>query len=395
MIAKQRIMKIVYVYSTMATAGGTERMITEKVNYLSEQFGYNITIISCFQLPNEDNFFHTSDKIKQINLGIPYFSQYKYKYPKRLWIKWKMNRLLKKSIIEAVKQVDPDILFGISRFKANYISTIRCRAKKIIECHEIRYNTIYDASEKHSFFVRLFLKVYPFYYFHTIERNADAVITLTEEDKMLWKRAKRVEVIPNFSTIPISKISDYTTKRVIAVGRLTWEKGFERLIEAWGIISSRHKDWHLDIFGDGSLRTELAHYADDHHIKNVTIHEATHDISQEYANSSICTVTSYYEGFSLVILEAMMHGVPCVAFDCPTGPRSIIKNNQCGYLIENGNEDLFAEKLCNLIDSKELRTQFSNAAIERAKTFNLDIIMGQWKSLFESLSGNMDNHQHN
>ena len=221
MVTKKRIMKIVYVYSTMATPGGTERMITEKANYLSERFGYNVTIISCFQLQNENNFFNTSDKIKQINLGIPYFSQYKYKYPKRLWIKWKMNRLLKKSIIGAIKQVDPDIIIGVSRFKANYISTIKCRAKKIIECHEIRHNTIYDASEKHSFFVRIFLSGYPFYYFHTIEQNADAIITLTKEDKLLWKRAKRVEAIPNFSTIPISKISVCTTKNIITVGRIT------------------------------------------------------------------------------------------------------------------------------------------------------------------------------
>ena len=385
MIAKQRIMKIVYVYSTMATAGGTERMITEKVNYLSEQFGYNITIISCFQLPNEDNFFHTSDKIKQINLGIPYFSQYKYKYPKRLWIKWKMNRLLKKSIIEAVKQVDPDILFGISRFKANYISSIKCRAKKIIECHEIRYNTIYDASEKHPFFVRLFLKVYPFYYFHTIERNADAVITLTEEDKMLWKRAKRVEVIPNFSTIPISKISDYTTKRVIAVGRLTWEKGFERLIEAWGIISSRHKDWHLDIFGRGRMHDTLIALAKTYNAINLTIHNPSSNISQEYANSSICVITSYFEGFSLVILEAMKHGVPCIAFDCPFGPRNIIEDNKNGFLVEDGNISLFADRICKLIENESLRMKFGAAAIERAKHFDKDSIMNQWRKLFEEL----------
>ena len=84
----------------------------------------------------------------------------------------------------------------------------------------------------------------------------------------------------------------------------------------------------------------------------------------------------------------MMHGVPCVAFDCPNGPRNIIKNNQCGFLIENGNNNQFAERLCNLIESQQLRKQFSYAAIERAKLFNIDIIMNQWKSLFESLCQN-------
>ena len=378
-------MKIVYVYSTLAATGGTERMISEKANYLSEQFGYDTTIISCFQSPNENNFFQLSNKVKQINLGIPYFSQYKYKYPKRLWVKWKMNWLLKKSISETVKKVDPDILFGVSRFKANYICTIRCRAKKIIECHEIRYNTKYDASEKHSFLARIFLRIYSFYYFHTIEQNADAVITLTENDKKLWKGAKRVEVIPNFSAMSISKISDCTTKRVIAVGRLTWEKGFERLIEAWGTISSKHTDWYLDIYGRGRMYDTLITLAKSYNANNLKIHAPSSNISQEYANSSICAVTSYFEGFSLVILEAMRHGLPCVAFDCPFGPGSIIEDKKNGFLVEDGNMSLFADSLCKLIENESLRKEFGTSANERAKHFDIDTIMNQWRILLERL----------
>ena len=86
-------MKITYIYSTLATTGGTERMITEKVNYYSERFGYDVTIITCFQCDDEANFFPISSKVKQINLGIPYYTQYKYKYPKRLWIKWRTCRV--------------------------------------------------------------------------------------------------------------------------------------------------------------------------------------------------------------------------------------------------------------------------------------------------------------
>ena len=378
-------MKIVYVYSTMAKYGGTERMITEKGNYLSERFGYDITIITCFQLANENNFFKKSERVKQINLEIPFFSQYKYKYPKRLWVKWQMNRLLRKSIQQAVTLADPDILIGVSRFKANYISSLKCRAKRIIECHESRYNTRYDASEKHSIFARIFLKAYAYSYFRAIERNADSVITLTEKDKFLWKRAKRVEVIPNFSAMTISKTSDCTPKRVIAVGRLVWEKGFGRLIEAWSIVCSRYPDWHLDIYGEGSMFDTLKTLAKIYQANNLTFHPNTPNISQEYATSSICAVTSYFEGFSLVILEAMKHGVPCVAFDCPFGPGSIINDASCGFLVENGNIRLFAERLCRLIEDEELRKQFSKAAIEIASTYNVDVIMNKCKELFEDI----------
>jgi len=378
-------MKIAYVYSTMAVTGGTERMITEKANYLAERYEYDVTIISCFQSPDEENFFKLSPKVKQINLGIPWNSQYKYKYPKKIWIKWKLNRLLKKSISQSVQQVDPDILIGVSRFKANYISSIKCRGKKIIECHEVKYNTLYDAGVNRSFPVRVFMKIYEHIYFRAIERHADAIVTLTEEDMLLWKRAKHKEVIPNFSTMPISQYSDCTSKRVIAVGRLAWEKGFGRLIQIWTIVSSRHPDWHLDIFGGGGMYDTLQALIKIYKTKNVTFHNFTLDISQEYAASSICAVTSYFEGFSLVLLEAMKHGVPCVAFDCPFGPRSIINNFYSGFLVNDGDIRVFAERLCRLIEDEELRKQFSKTSIDLASSFDVDITMNMCKNFYERL----------
>lgn len=378
-------MKIAYVYSTMAATGGTERMITEKANYLAERYGYDVTIISCFQRPDEENFFKLSPRVKQINLGIPWNSQYKYKYPKRIWIKWKLSRQLRKSISQSARQVDPDILTGVSRFKANYISSIKCRAKKIIECHEVRYNTLYDAGVNRSFPVRVFMKVYEYIYFRAVERHADAVVNLTEEDNLLWKRAKHKEVIPNFSTMPISQYSNCTPKRVIAVGRLAWEKGFGRLIQIWAIVSSRHPDWHLDIFGRGGMFDTLQALIKIYKTKNVSFHDFTSDISQEYAASSICAVTSYFEGFSLVLLEAMKHGVPCVAFDCPFGPRSIINDFYSGFLVNDGDIRIFAERLCRLIEDEELRKQFSKSSIEKSKTYDVDVIMSKWRTFYEQL----------
>ena len=378
-------MKIAYIYSTMAATGGTERMITEKANYLSEHDGYDITIITCFQCKNEENFFKISNKVKQIYLEIPYYSQYKYKYPKRLWVKWQINRLLNKSIKEAVRQINPDILIGVSRFKANYISSLKCKAKKIIECHEVRYNTLHNVSDHQSFPTRVFMSIYSYFYYRTIERHADVVITLTEKDRNLWKRAKQTEVIPNFSTMPISGTTNCKPKRVIAVGRLTWEKGFGRLIEAWRIVSSRHPDWHLDIYGQGQMYETLIALIKLYKASNLVIHNNTSNISQEYANSSICAVTSYFEGFSLILLEAMMHGVPCVAFDCPFGPESIINDASCGFLVENGDTRLFAERLCRLIEDEQLRKDFSKSAIETVKKFNTELIMSKTKNLYQQL----------
>ncbi len=378
-------MKIAYVFSTLAKTGGTERIITEKTNYLAEQFGYDITIINLFQQDEDTNHFVLSKKVKQINLGIPYFSQFSYRYPKRLWIRWQLNRQVKKSIKQYVKNVDPDILIGISFFKADLVSKVKCRAKKIIESHEAKPFTHSGLNTRHNFIKEIYQNIWRSFYFRAIERNADAVITLTKADEMLWKRAKYTAVIPNFSVMPISKYSDCTSKRVIAAGRLEWEKGFGRLIEAWSIVSSRHPDWHLDIFGEGSMDKTLKVLTNLYKAKNLTFHNVTSNISQEYANSSICVVSSYFEGFSLILLEAMRHGVPCVAFDCPFGPKSIINDGYTGFLVENGEIKLFAERVCRLIEDEDLRKHFSKASIDRALLFDTDSIMLRWKKLFEQM----------
>ena len=378
-------MKIVYVFSSLSTLGGTERILTEKINYLVSHFGYDITIITCYQPVDAANTFSLSKDVRQINLDIPYYLQYKYKYPKRLWVKWQSNRLLRKSISQKVQDINPDILIGVSRFKANYISRIKCNAKKIIECHEVRYNTISDLGVERSLPARVFLAIYEYFYFRTVERHSDVVVTLTEQDKQLWKKARRIDVIPDFSTMPINRLSDCTSKRVISVGRLEWEKGIGRLIQAWSIVCQRHLDWHLDIYGEGRMYHTLMALIKIYKARNLTIHTFPPNISQEYAKSSICAVTSYFEGFSLAILESLRHGVPCVAFDCPFGPRSIISDASCGFLVGNGDIRVFAERLCLLIENEQLRQDFSKAAIEQAKSFNVDVIMRQWKSLFESL----------
>ena len=379
-------MKIAYIYSTLAKTGGTERMITEKANYYAEKFGYDVTIINLFQRDKDVNHYLLSNKVKQFNIGIPYFSQYHYKYPKRLWLKWQLNKQIKKNIKQCVQNIDPDILIGISFFKANHISKAKCKAKKVIESHEARIFTYSEFNTRLFFINRIYTIIRKICYFRTIERNADAIVTLTEGDKMLWKRAKRVEVIPNFSTMYISKISDCTSKRVIAVGRLAWEKGFNRLVEVWSIVCSKYPDWHLDIYGEGAMLDTLKTLAKTHKAYNLTFHPNTPNISQEYANSSICTVTSYFEGFSLVILEAMKHGVPCVAFNCPFGPSSIINDSCCGFLIEDGDTKLFAERLCHLIEDVNLRKHFSKKSIEKANTYNKEIIMNKWKILFEQIT---------
>lgn len=378
-------MTIIYVIESLVPKGGTERIISEKVNYLAEQFKYNVYIITCTQRQDQPNAFLLSSSVHQIKLGIPYYSQYRYKYPKRFFVKLSLNKKLKKAITEAIQQINPDILIGVGHYKADVICTINCHAKKIIECHETRQFTLLETGNKRSLFSHINTYLFRNQYFRTIENNADVVVTLTEGDRENWKKAHYTEVIPNFSTMSVSDYSKCEQKRIIAVGRLEWEKGYDRLIDIWEKTSIKQPNWSLDIFGEGTQFSHLQSNIMNRGIKRVQIHHVTNNISKEYANSSICVLTSYHEGFALVLLEALRHGVPCVAFDCPYGPACIIEDSQCGFLIKDKNDTKFIEKLNLLIENENLRKEFSQKAIERSKDFDTNIIMGKWKELFEGL----------
>lgn len=222
-------------------------------------------------------------------------------------------------------------------------------------------------------------------YLRTIERHADVVVSLTEGDAHEWRKSRRVEVIPNFSLMPIAEYCNCDTKRVIAAGHLSWEKGYDRLLKVWQIVSQRFPDWQLDIFGNGNLQESLEETIENMQLQNVTIRPPVKDIDHVYANSLICVLTSYFEGFALVLLESLCHGLPCVAFDCKFGPRSIIDDGACGYLVEDGNIELFAERVCNLIEFENKRMQFSLMAVEHARKFDVYDTMLKWKTLFENL----------
>lgn len=384
-------MKIVYVIASLATPGGTERIVSEKANYLADIFGYNVSIICYGQRKDTHNFNQLSEKINQICLGLQPYLQYRYKYPKRLLEKYIFRNRLRNMLSSVVKGIDPDILIGITHFRADFVCAINCKAKIIIESH-IPRTFIESTTENNHSRINFYKRLYDMKYFHSIEKKADVIVTLTEGDYQQWTKAKRIEIIPNFSNIHVHHLYDYSKKRVITIGRLSKEKGFDRLLDIWKLVNDKHPDWQLDIFGDGVMKEELEQIIRSENIANVTLRGTTNNIGKEISNSSICVATSYYEGFSLVLLEAIKHGVPCIAFDCPFGPRTIIENRKSGFLVENGNNPLFAERLCTLMDNEQLRQQLSKASVERSKVFNKDTIMLRWKYLLESCNSEVALH---
>lgn len=389
-------MRIVYIIDSLASKGGAERILSEKMSYMAERYGYDVSVVTCYQDPvRQANVYPLSDKVRQVNLNIPYYSQYRYGYPLRLWKKWQLYQQLKRQLAATVRSIDPDILVGLGYFQADVVTAIRCRAVKVVESHEARIFTMSDQGLQRSWLSRLYMRYYRSRYFRNVERQTDVVVTLTTGDAHEWRRVKRVEVIPNFTMMPAvsrpslqpSDLSPRTSdkKRVMAVGRLEWQKGFDRLIDIWAKVAPRHPDWQLDIFGSGTMEAILQQRIHDAGLTNVAIHPFTSDICKEYLDSAVFVLPSRYEGFGLALLEAMQCGLPCVVFDCPYGPGDVVLDGQNGFVVKDGDISAFAARLERLMSDGDLRQRFSERSAERARNFAADAVMKQCRKLIESL----------
>jgi glycosyltransferase involved in cell wall biosynthesis len=178
-----------------------------------------------------------------------------------------------------------------------------------------------------------------------------------------------------------------TKKQAIAVGRYNNAKGYEYLIEAWKTVHQKHPDWIINIYGSGEQKDYVKKLIERNALQDTIImNEPTDDIMNRYLESSICVVSSRYEGFSMVILESMICGVPVVSFDCPHGPRNIIRNSEDGFLIEYLNTKAMADCISQLIENPELRQSVGAKAKENIIRFSRDNVMSQWTNLFNELT---------
>ena len=155
-----RKLRVAYFLESLVAFGGVERVLSDKANYMAIYFDYEVYIITCAQKPEQPNAFLLHDSVKQVYLNVPYYEQYNYGYPKRLFVKRDIGRQIRQKLSEAVQQIDPDVLIGVSHFEAALVSTIPCRAKKVIESHEARPFTMSGLSQYRNFLSSIYMKFY-------------------------------------------------------------------------------------------------------------------------------------------------------------------------------------------------------------------------------------------
>ena len=380
MVSKQ--FRIVYCTPALYFAGGMERVLTMKANYFAEHFGYDVTIILT-DGKEKPIFYPLSDKVKVINLDIGFEELWTCSFLKKIFFYLKKQHLYKKLLNRELMRIRPDITVSMLRREINFINDIQDGSKKIGEIHINRAN--FRNFEGNNAMKNLFSKFWMNSLLSKLQR-LDRFVVLTEKDKEAWVELNNVCVIPNPLSFTSTRHSDLSEKRIIAVGRYCHEKGYDLLLKAWGIVQNRTTDWRLEIFGEGD-RTQYEEMVDtlnlDRH--RCVLNGRSSRIQDEFLNSSLSVCSSKFEGFGLVITEAMACGLPVVSFDCPWGPRAIISDGEDGMLVENGNVDKLAEALVLMIQNPKQRKAMADKAIENVQRFRIDQIAGLWKSLFESL----------
>lgn len=375
---------IAYCIPLLDRPSGMEKVLTTKANYLAENMGYDITIITT---DDKDSipYFPLSKRIKLIQLDIDIDKLWKFPIYKRVYLYYRKLREYRKKMEITLMNVRPDITVTLMRREINFINDIKDGSIKIGEIHFGRYK-YREASFKHvPAFINNWISSL---WMLQLDKNAKRLkkfIVLTQEDVINWKGYNNIEVISNPITIDSIKKTKCKHKQAIVVGRYTYQKGLDMLIQAWGIVFQKHPDWILHIYGAGDKETYESLIKEKGLTNVIKCHEATQNIINKYLESSLYIMSSRYEGLPLVLMEAMSVGLPCVSFACPCGPRDIIHDGEDGILCENGNIQALAEGICKLIEDESLRKEMGRKAAINIQRYNLDNIMQQWDRLFKEV----------
>lgn len=397
--------RVTYIVKYIAQLGGLDRVLTFKMNWLAAH-GYDVSLIT-YEQRDHDFSFQPDPRISHTDIDVKLWKKHGSNILTRTLSYLRLRRIFSRRIREAVAATHPDVLVTLtdSYQVMDILMSIPTTARRIVESHVERNGFMkvgdflpqQDASGSSpgrdlrqtltSLKRRLLVaaaRIYDRRMASYIAR-ADALVCLTRHDAAQWPEVNNVRVVTNPLTVEPKALSDVSTHRAIAAGRLEDQKGFDLLIEAWQGVYARVPDWQLDIYGNGPDRECLQSQIDAAGLTQVVhLHAATPDIFARYAESSIYVLSSRYEGYGLVLAEAMSVGVPCVSFDCPYGPSDIIRDGEDGVLVPPMRTDLMADAIVRLATDMPLRQAMGQRARANIQRYAPASIMQQWQRLFDT-----------
>lgn len=379
--------KIVYCTPALYSAGGTERVVSLKANYFADVLGYDVTIIVT-EGKNSNSFFHLSDKVEVINLGLNFEEIWNVSFIEKVFLYLKKQRNYKKLLKRELMRIRPDITITTLRREINFINEINDGSRKIGEQHLSRSNYRRTDPRFTNICEKFFYRWWKNRIVYSLTK-LDKLVVLTPDAASEWTEVKNIIMIPDPLPIKVESCCTTSSKRVITIGRYSYEKGYDLLLKVWSIVEKKLSDWQLDIFAMGDP-TPYVKMMDDLSIdkKRCHLNSSVVDVEDEYMKSSILVQPSRTEGFGLVIVEAMSCGLPVVSFDCENGPRSVITNGEDGFLIPPFDVEMFANSLMRLMSDDDLRKSMGEKGKQNSQRYDIDIVGQQWKQLFDELMQN-------
>lgn len=371
-------MRLLYVTDALAIFGGLERILIDKANGLSQFYNYDVELLTVNQ-GNHAIPYKLAPYVRHKDLGIGFHCQYHYRGIRRILMKRKLQSLFIERLHEEILHFKPDIVICVRADLCSAVAKAKGPIPLVFESHTSYRGTQFED-------VGMLVRMKGLYYNLSVKR-ADYIVTLTEGDAVEWKKINpHVFVIPNIVHLNESaRYSSCTSKSVIFVGRYSRQKGIDYLLKIWEIVQTKHKDWHLQLFcGYGEERDKLLLQIKKMQC-HIHVHEATPSIFEKYRDSSMLLLTSRYEPFGLVLPEAMSFGLPVVAFKCPYGPADIITDGLDGFLVSNYDVQKFAQRVCQLIESEELRKTMGTYGVKSSQRYAQSYILPMWISFFEKV----------
>ena len=370
--------KIMFLLGMDTNRAGTERIMTVVANGLSDD--YEVTVMTCWNQGGTPAF-PFKDSVVQADLGMD-----RKAYTFRMMMKRDARRRLGLWLQENPQDVV--VLVG-EKSILSVVPQLKDGSKKVFWYHFCLNKDLIQLGDPSLSWASKLVRRGKRGRKIRLARKYDRVVVLTKQDCELWQRhCDNVTYIYNEVSIQPATVSDYGAKRAMAVGRLTYQKGFDHLIEAWKIVRKKFPDWQLDIYGEGKLRPALQRQIDEGGLSGCVHLVGTRtDMGSEYAGHSMAVMSSNFEGLPLALLEAAGCKLSLVSYDCECGPREVIEDGVNGYLVPKvGDPEGLAEAMMRLMGSEELRRTMGEASPQRLIPFSHEAVMARWHELIDEMT---------
>ena len=374
-------MKILYQIHSTYNPGGMERVLLNKVTYLVEKMGWEVTVVTTDQ-KGRPQFYPFPEGVRMIDLGINYSDDNGKPFLKKLAGYFKRRKEHKARLKALLEKERPDVVDCFYPGECSFVPSLNDGSRKVMELHQSKlFHYQYNRSGLMGLADKVRARID-----ERLVQKFDRFVVLTQEDRQMWGEMPGIRVISNAANFIAENYSDCSAKRVIAVGRLDYQKSFDRLIMAWEKVVQKRPDWRLDIFGQGEWKEMLQKMIDDRGLQDVVrVNAPTKNIGKEYSESSMLVMSSHYEGFPMVMVEAMACGLPAVSFDFKCGPKDIIKDGENGVIVPDGDIDALAEAMMKLMGDDELRKRMGEEAKKVVETYSEEKVMSKWMKLYEEV----------